>query len=122
VIGRDIYAEGDEQLLTILMDNLLSNAWKYTSKATNTFIEFGHQEVSNERVYFVKDNGVGFDTRYATKIFEVFQRLHSNEFEGTGIGLATVKRIINRHSGRIWADSQPDRGSTFFFTLGTETS
>ncbi|WP_455219940.1 sensor histidine kinase [Kaarinaea lacus] len=122
VIGRDIYAEGDEQLLTILMDNLLSNAWKYTSKSADTFIEFGHQEVSNERVYFVKDNGVGFDTRYAAKIFEVFQRLHGNEFEGTGIGLATVKRIINRHSGRIWAESQPDKGATFFFTLGTETS
>lgn len=122
VIGRDIYAEGDEQLLTILIDNLLSNAWKYTSKSADTFIEFGHQEVSNERVYFVKDNGVGFDTRYAAKIFEVFQRLHGNEFEGTGIGLATVKRIINRHSGRIWAESQPDKGATFFFTLGTETS
>jgi signal transduction histidine kinase len=120
-IGRDIYAEGDEQLLAILMDNLLANAWKYSSKATETMIEFNCRETSNERVYYVKDKGAGFDSKHATKIFEVFHRLHGDEFEGTGIGLATVKRIIDRHHGRIWAESEPGKGATFFFTLGTPT-
>jgi hypothetical protein len=116
-IETDIFANGDEQLLTILLDNLLNNAWKYSSKAKNSVIEFGGKTLNNERVYFVKDNGVGFDMQYTSKIFKVFERLHDREFEGTGIGLATVYRIIDRHQGNIWAESEPHKGATFFFTL-----
>ncbi len=121
-IADNIYAEGDEQLLNILIDNLLSNAWKYSSKTIAPTIEFGCQELNSERVYYVKDNGAGFDTKYVAKIFQVFQRLHGNEYEGTGIGLATVNRIIDRHNGRIWAESVPNKGATFFFTLGTHSA
>lgn len=116
-IEAEIYTQGDEQLLTILLDNLLNNAWKYSSKTKEPVIEFGCQTLNNERVYFVKDNGVGFDTQYTSKIFKVFERLHDREFEGTGIGLATVHRIVNRHHGRIWAESKPGKGATFFFAL-----
>lgn len=101
------------------MQNLLDNAWKYTRTHPAARIEFGMTERAGEPVYFVRDDGVGFDMAYVGKLFEPFQRLHSDaEFEGTGIGLATVQRIVRRHGGRIWAAAAPDHGATFFFTLG----
>jgi signal transduction histidine kinase len=112
---------GDPGLLRVVFVNLLSNALKYTRPIEVAAIEVGVQQDANESgpVYFVQDNGVGFDMRDADKLFGVFQRLHhAHEFEGTGVGLATVRRIIDRHGGRIWVDAAPDAGATFFFTLG----
>lgn len=117
-IAEDVTANGDARLLRVLMDNLLANAWKYTGKRDESIIEFGTAEVAGETTYFIRDNGVGFDMAYADKLFAAFQRLHrSDEFEGTGVGLATVQRIINRHGGRIWAESAVGAGATFYFTL-----
>ena len=110
---------GDKRLLQIALDNLLSNAWKYTQKVENPKCTFGIQELNGNTVYFIKDNGAGFDMTYANKLFGAFQRLHSSkEFEGTGVGLATVQRIIRRHGGRIWAEAAVNHGATFYFTLG----
>ncbi len=117
-IEDDMNAYGDSRLLAILLDNLIGNAWKYTGTTTDSCIRFGIREIDGETVYFVKDNGVGFDMQYAGKLFGAFQRLHGREFEGTGIGLATAERIVGRHAGRIWAESQLDQGATFMFTLG----
>ena len=123
VIGDGISAEGDAPLLRIALENLLGNAWKFTGKRAAARIEVGTMFLDGNTVYFVRDNGAGFDPAYQAKLFGVFQRLHSTrEFEGTGIGLATVKRIVSRHGGRIWATSEVDRGATFCFTLGEETS
>lgn len=117
-IAEDVTANGDARLLRVLMENLLANAWKYTGKQESSLIEFGTAEVAGETTYFIRDNGVGFDMAYADKLFAAFQRLHrSDEFEGTGVGLATVQRIINRHGGRIWAESAVGAGATFYFTL-----
>lgn len=107
----------DPSLMKIVFTNLLSNALKFTAPRQQTVIELGCME-EEERAFFVRDNGVGFDPKYADKLFGVFQRLHRQEdFEGTGVGLATVQRIIHKHGGRIWAESAPDRGATFYFTL-----
>jgi light-regulated signal transduction histidine kinase (bacteriophytochrome) len=109
---------GDARLLRIVLDNLLGNAWKFTSKQPEAQIEFGMQMQDDETVYFVRDNGAGFDMAYAEKLFGAFQRLHdTNEFSGTGIGLATAQRIIHKHGGRIWAESKVEQGAIFYFTL-----
>jgi len=118
-IEGDAVIHGDARLYQILLSNLLDNAWKFTEKQPNPKIEFGVTAISGEEVYFVRDNGAGFDMKYASKLFTPFQRLHSSdEFAGTGIGLATAQRIVHRHGGRIWAESAPDKGATFYFTEG----
>lgn len=110
--------EADGRLLRIVLENLLRNAWKFTQKASQPTIEFGIHRNDTKAVYFVRDNGAGFDSTHANKLFQPFQRLHSTaEFEGTGIGLAIVQRIIRRHDGRAWAEASPGKGATFFFTL-----
>lgn len=108
---------GDERLLEVMLNNLLSNAWKYTSQKTEAVIEFGCKTIDSSSVYFIKDNGAGFDKNYAEKLFAPFHRLHGAEFEGTGVGLAIVQRIIHRHGGTIWADAVVGEGATFYFTL-----
>ncbi|MBI4517070.1 MAG: PAS domain S-box protein [Deltaproteobacteria bacterium] len=130
VIAPGLVANADARLLRVVLENLLGNAWKYTSKQPNARIEFGRLPVTDcspqspasspdyELVSFVRDNGAGFDRRYADRLFAPFQRLHDRtEFEGTGIGLATVQRIIHRHGGRIWAEGAVGEGATFYFTL-----
>lgn len=117
-IAPDVVATGDSRLLKMVMTNLLNNAWKYSSRAYKPVIEFGVDERETEKVYFVRDNGTGFDMKDSNKLFRVFTRLHdASQYSGTGIGLATVQRIILRHGGKIWADAKPGFGATFFFTL-----
>jgi light-regulated signal transduction histidine kinase (bacteriophytochrome) len=118
-IAPGVEAFADPRLLRVVMENLLGNAWKYTSRTAEARIEFGVEEQEGKTVYFVRDNGAGFDMGYANKLFLPFQRLHkTSEFSGIGIGLATVERIINRHDGRIWAQAAVGEGATFYFTLG----
>lgn len=117
-IQSNILAHGDEKLLKIALTNLLSNAWKYTTKALRPCIELGYFVKNSETVFFVRDNGAGFPMEHLSKLFKPFQRLHSEkEFTGTGIGLAIVQRVISRHGGRIWAEGEVDKGTTFYFTL-----
>jgi len=117
-IAPKLVARGDEGLLRVVLENLLGNAWKFTGKRPRARIELGVTQHDGRPAYFVRDDGAGFEMTYAGKLFGAFQRLHgATEFEGTGIGLATVQRIIHRHGGRVWADAAPDRGATFYFTL-----
>jgi PAS domain S-box-containing protein len=114
----DLMVEADPHLMHIVLQNLLSNAWKFTSKQEHAAVEFGQKQHVKERTFYVRDNGVGFDMAYVDKLFGVFQRLHSiSEFPGTGVGLATVHRIISIHGGRVWAESAEGKGTTFYFTL-----
>ena len=109
---------GDPNLLRVALENLLGNAWKFTGKHDKARIEFGVKDQDGQRVYFVRDDGAGFDMKSAAKLFGVFQRMHwAADFAGTGIGLATVARIIRAHGGKVWADAEVARGATFFFTL-----
>jgi light-regulated signal transduction histidine kinase (bacteriophytochrome) len=111
-----LVAQGDARLLRLVMENLLGNAWKFSSQREEAVIEVGRLE--EPACFYVRDNGAGFDMAYVGKLFGAFQRLHTEaEFTGTGIGLATVARIMERHSGTVWAESQPGQGASFFFTL-----
>ena len=117
-IETELNIDGDERLLRIMLENLLGNAWKFTRKQDHAKIEFGVTEIDRGTAFYIRDNGVGFNMEYANKIFNVFQRLHSSsEFEGSGIGLATVQRIVRMHGGRVWAESKKGAGATFYFTL-----
>ena len=117
-VPNDLIAHADPDLVQIALDNLIDNAWKYTGRAAAPRIEIGFTPNGHERIFHVRDNGVGFDMAYAGKLFGAFQRLHADrDFEGTGIGLAIVQRIVHRHGGRIWAEGTPDAGATFYFTL-----
>jgi signal transduction histidine kinase len=122
-VWDNMRAPADPRLLRAALENLIANAWKFTAKAERPRIEIGCLRDGRRSTYFVRDNGVGFDMAYADKLFGAFQRLHSEkEFPGTGIGLATVQRIVHRHGGRIWADAAPGNGATFFFTLAPEAA
>ncbi len=117
-IRPGIVVEGDRRLLGIVFDNLLGNAWKFTAKTAQPYIEFGVTEREDEPAYFITDNGAGFDTQHVDKLFGAFQRLHADEeFPGIGIGLASVARSIHRHGGRVWAEGEIDKGATFYFVL-----
>ena len=123
VIEPAVEANGDPRLLRQVFENLMGNAWKFTSKQPEARVEFGVITNPGETIYFVRDNGVGFDPMYAEHLFGVFQRLHSmTEFPGTGVGLAIVDRIVRRHGGRIWADAAVGRGATFYFTLASSAA
>jgi light-regulated signal transduction histidine kinase (bacteriophytochrome) len=109
---------GDPTMLAQVMQNLIGNALKFSAGRERPRIEVGMREAGGERLFFVRDNGAGFDMQYADKLFGMFQRLHrESQFAGTGVGLSIVKRLIERHGGRIWAEAAPDRGATFSFTL-----
>jgi light-regulated signal transduction histidine kinase (bacteriophytochrome) len=119
IVQDGVHGIGDARLIAVLLENLIGNAWKFTSKRDNARIEFGVSDADGQSAYFIRDDGAGFDMTYASKLFGTFQRLHSaKEFEGTGIGLATVQRIVQRHAGKVWAEGEVGRGAVFFFTLG----
>jgi two-component system sensor histidine kinase/response regulator len=119
-IAPHLKAVGDPQLLRVVLQNLAENAWKFTEKRSPAKIEFDQTVHAGTAAFYIRDNGVGFNMAYASKLFGAFQRLHdAKEFPGTGVGLATVQRIIHRHGGRIWAEAEVDRGATFYFTLGS---
>jgi light-regulated signal transduction histidine kinase (bacteriophytochrome) len=118
VIAAQLTCRGDRNLVAIVLENLLANAWKFTAKQEHARLEVGATQSGGEIAFYVRDNGAGFDMQYATKLFAPFQRLHAeSDFPGTGVGLATVRRIVHRHGGRVWAESAPGQGATFYFTL-----
>ncbi len=118
VVADGCVSLADEGLITVLLENLLRNAWKYSSRRNPARIEFGCRQEREGTIFFVRDNGAGFDSKYADRLFRPFQRLHSQaEFPGTGVGLATVQRIVARHGGRVWATGSVDQGAEFCFTL-----
>ena len=122
-IGESLVAVGDPHLMRLALYNLISNAWKFTAQKPDASIEMGYSDSGPDRVFFIRDNGAGFDPRFSGKLFQPFQRLHSpTEFEGSGIGLAIVQRVIERHGGSIWAESIPQHGATFFFTVNTRSA
>jgi light-regulated signal transduction histidine kinase (bacteriophytochrome) len=117
-IAGGMQANADARLLQIVFENLLGNAWKFTANVASPSVEVGAEAADGVTTYYVRDNGAGYDTAYASKLFAPFQRLHAEkDFPGTGIGLATVQRIVRRHGGRVWADATIDGGATFYFTL-----
>jgi PAS domain S-box-containing protein len=117
-IQPDLKAYGDARLLEIMLSNLIGNAWKFTSKHASARIQFGRTDIVGQSVYFVQDDGAGFDMAYTKRLFGAFQRLHkTSEFPGSGVGLATVQRIVHRHGGRVWAKAEIEKGATFYFTL-----
>ncbi|MDD5169525.1 MAG: ATP-binding protein, partial [Syntrophales bacterium] len=117
-VQEGITVQGDPYLIWIALENLLDNAWKFTGKKARPRIEFGATVKDSDTVYFIRDNGAGFDMAYADKLFGAFQRLHATaDFAGTGIGLATVRRIINRHGGQVWTKGEVGKGATFYFSL-----
>ncbi|MFZ3137688.1 MAG: PAS domain S-box protein [Thermodesulfovibrionales bacterium] len=118
IIEEGVMVKGDARLLTILLENLIGNAWKFTGKTSDSIIQFGVIQYEGKQAYFIRDNGAGFDMTYANKLFGAFQRLHTQaEFPGTGIGLAIVYRIVQRHGGKVWAEGEAGKGATFYFTL-----
>lgn len=123
-IEPGLLAQGDTRLLKQVLDNLLGNAWKFTAGQARAEITLTHEtSPSGETIYVVQDNGAGFDMAYASRLFGAFQRLHAqSEFAGTGIGLATVARIVERHNGRVWAEATPGKGARFYFTLGATSA
>src|SRR6185436_14837615 len=123
IVKPDVVVSGDPVLLQSTISNLIENAWKFTAKHPRARIEFGEMEKNGIPVYFVRDDGAGFDMASSQKLFQAFQRLHSNsEFAGNGVGLATVARIVKRHGGRVWAEGAVERGATFYFSLSPEKS
>jgi light-regulated signal transduction histidine kinase (bacteriophytochrome) len=119
ICAPGLVAQADASLMRNALQNLLGNAWKFTAKHPTARIQLGCREQAGQTVYFVRDDGAGFEAGGADRLFGAFQRLHSaEEFEGTGVGLATVQRIVHRHGGRIWAEGAVEQGATFYFTLG----
>ena len=117
VIAKDLSAQGDANLLRLVLMNLLGNAWKYTSSRELARLEFGEKVFAGQHAFFIRDNGAGFDMAYQERLFDAFQRLHGEEYEGAGIGLATVKRIIERHGGAVWGEAEVGAGATFYFSI-----
>jgi signal transduction histidine kinase len=119
IIEPDLLVKADKKMMMVVLNNLLGNAFKYSGKNENAEIRFGRKDYYGHNLFFVSDNGAGFDMALAHKLFQPFQRLHNpSEFKGTGVGLSTVQKIVEKHGGQIWAESEINKGATFYFTLG----